>query len=74
MLDFVRFQGEKGLLYRDTCESFLYRSRVRAYVERLFHIYVRKSVKTCRGNFALKDFYLEWECLGDGVFFRLRRL
>jgi hypothetical protein len=60
-LDFVSFQGEKGSLYCDACKSFLYRSRVRAYVEKLFPIHVRKSVKTCRENFALKEFF--WECL-----------
>jgi hypothetical protein len=38
MLDFAHFQVEKGPLYCDTCKSFLYRSRVRAYVEKLFHI------------------------------------
>jgi hypothetical protein len=38
MPDFDHFQGEKGPLYHDACKSFLYRSQVRAYVEKLFHI------------------------------------
>jgi len=57
MLDLVHFQGEKGPLYRDTCRSFLYRCRVRAYVEKLFHIYLRKTAKTCRRIFVPERFF-----------------
>ena len=39
------------------CKSFLHRSRVRAYVEKLFHIYLRKSVNTCRENFEPEDVF-----------------
>jgi hypothetical protein len=60
-LDLVHFQGENDPLDCDTCKSFHYRSRVRGYVGKLFHRYLQKSVKTCRGNFALKEFF--WECL-----------
>jgi hypothetical protein len=59
MLDFVHFQGEKGPLYSDIYKSFFYRSRIRAHVEKLFHIYLRKSVKTCREKFrAQRIFFL----------------